>query len=57
MSCLILVFNFGIRDGCLTLRAPVDYSFTAVDKALVVELYENFLDSLVAAFIHCETFS
>ena len=57
MSCLILVLNLSIRNGCKALRAPVDYSLALIYLSLVIEIYENLLHSLRTALVHCKTLS
>ena len=53
-SGLILVFNLCVRKSCKASGTPVDYSVSAVDKSLVVEVYKYFADSLRAALVHSE---
>ena len=37
MSCLVLVFDLGVRDGGKAVRTPVDYALAAVDKSLFIK--------------------
>ena len=57
MTCLIFVIYFRIGNRGLAVRTPVDDPFASVDKSLVIKVYENLTDSLVAALVHCEAFS
>ena len=57
VACLILILNFSVRNGGFAVRAPVDYSFTTVDKTFLIKLTENFSYSFAAALIKSETFS
>jgi len=44
VAFLFFVFNFGIRNGSIALRAPVYDPFTPVNKPLLEKPYENFPD-------------
>ena len=57
MTCLILIVYLGIGKGGLAVRTPVDDPLTSVDKTLFVVFYENLLDCLGTALVHCEALS
>ena len=57
MTGLFLIFNLCIGDRCKAVRAPVDDALASVDEALVVVLYEYFLNCIRASLIHRETLS
>ena len=57
VSGLILVFDLGVGKGGQTTGAPVDDAVAAVDKALVVKVYEYLADRLGAALVHSKSLS
>ena len=54
MACLLLVFDLGIGERCLTLGAPVDNTFSPVDIALFIQIQKNSLNGLRTSLIECE---
>ena len=57
MAGLLLIDNFRVGNGCLTFRTPVDNPVIFVNISFFIELYENFLNCLVAAFVHSKALS
>lgn len=57
MPCLLLVFYFCVRNGCITYRTPVDDPRALVDIAFLVHLYKYFRNGLITALIHGKALS
>ena len=57
MSCLLCVFNFSVRNGGITYRAPVDNTASLVDPAFFVHFTEHFGYGFITALIHSKAFS
>ena len=57
MACLILISNLRIGKRGLAVRTPVNNSLAPVNKTLIEILYENFLNGIGAALVHCKALS
>ena len=57
MAGLVLILDFGVGNGGLADRAPVDDAAALVDPSFFVHLDEDFLHRVAAAFIHGKTLS
>ena len=51
VAVLLLVLNLGVGNRGVAVRAPVYHAVAAIDFALVIKLYENFLNSVRAALV------
>ena len=51
---LILILYLGIRERGKATGAPVDYSVSAINKTLIIEVYEYLTDCAGAALVHSE---
>ena len=50
-SVLLLILALDIGDGGLAVRAPVYHSYAVINKTLVVEIHEHFLNGSGAALV------
>ncbi len=56
-SIKVFIFCFNVRKGSFASRAPVDYSFSAVDESFFVQGDKNFTYGFRETFIECKSFS
>ena len=54
LALLLLVYYLFVGEGSLCLGVPVYHAQTAVDKPLVVEVYEHLDDACAALLVHGE---
>ena len=54
MALLLSVDNLLGREGCESLGVPVYHAESAIDKALVIEVNEDFDNTLATSLVHCE---
>ncbi len=54
LAVLFFVYHFGIAEGSLGFRIPVDHSFASVYQTFVIQIHKYLYDTFAAHVIHCK---
>ena len=57
MSCLLFIFYFRIRNGCIANRTPVNNTAALVYISFFMHFDKDFCNCFITAFIHRKSFS